>query len=68
MPYLSIFESTWSGFIETHLALPTEPDALKDGDFVRRRSNAALLAVDALVGAVAALVALAITAFHFFIP
>jgi len=64
MPYLRIFESTWSGFIETHLALPAKPDAFKDGDLVRRRSDAALLAVDAFVGTVAALIALAVTTFH----
>jgi len=65
IPYLVIFEPAWSGFIETHLALPAEPDTLKDGDLVRRRSDAALLAVDALVRAVAALIALAVAAFHF---
>jgi hypothetical protein len=65
MPYLVILEPAWSGFFKTHLALPTEPDAFKDGDLVRRLSDAALLAVDVLVGAVAALVALAVTTFHF---
>jgi len=68
MPYLVILEPAWSGFVETRLALPTKPDAFKDGNLVRSLSDAALLTVDVLVGAVAALVALAITAFHFFIP
>jgi hypothetical protein len=35
---------------------------------VRRRSDAALLAIDVLVGAISALITLAVAAFHFFIP
>jgi len=64
MPYLVILEPAWSGFIKTRLAFPAEPDAFKDGNFVRSLPDAALLAVDVLVGAVAALIALAVTTFH----
>jgi hypothetical protein len=65
MPYLSIFESAWFGLVETRFALPAKPDTLEYRYLVRRRSDATLLAIDVLVGAIPPLIAVAVAAFHF---